>query len=241
METQKDIIKRNEFGRFIRIYPPKKCMDCHVKIIPKNSQRCKECHLKNFRNNFLIKKYLLTGEKEQILLGSLLGDGCILPSDYIKTARFIEGHSLKQIEYLNWKGKMLSLPSRFYQQTSKKMSRINGKFTKTNEDYTLYFYQTRFLPELWYYRELFYPHGKKVVTLEILEKLNLFGIAVWYMDDGYFNYPSQVGLCTNGFTLEEQKIIQKWFLEKYGIEWRIYKIKSGTYKLLMTKNCKYLI
>ncbi|GAI89835.1 unnamed protein product, partial [marine sediment metagenome] len=74
--------------------------------------------------------------------------------------------------------------------------------------------------------ELFYPRGKKIITREILNRIGDLGLAVWYMDDGHLSIPMRaitphIGLSTQGFTLEENKLIVDWFEKKYDFHFRI--------------------
>ena len=80
------------------------------------------------------------------------------------------------------------------------------------------------------YRELFYPNGKKIVTREILDKLDPLGLAVWYLDDGSYDYShKRLNIATNGFTLIENKIIHQYFKEKWNIDCKIQKAKTHYY------------
>ena len=40
--------------------------------------------------------------EEQIIIGSILGDGCLVGNK--RNPKFKENHSIKQEEYLRWKG-----------------------------------------------------------------------------------------------------------------------------------------
>ncbi|MEK6933135.1 MAG: hypothetical protein AABW56_05080, partial [Nanoarchaeota archaeon] len=69
-----------------------------------------------------------------------------------------------------------------------------------------------------YYRKLFYKNGKKIITRDILNLLNPRSLAIWICDDGsYDNRQGYIVLCTNSFTLEEHKIMQKYFREVWGL------------------------
>ena len=151
---------------------------------------------------------------EQILIGSLLGDGCI----YMNAGKYLtysEGHSHKQKEYLLWKNNHLSFNFNGY------YTNVNGykyiSINKTNNKRFKYLYY------------LFYFNGKKRVTKAILDKIDSLGLAVWYMDDGYYNYMGNcIDLYTCGFTLKENMLIQKWLSQKYNIDSKIY-IKKEKY------------
>lgn len=148
-------------------------------------------------NNLVFNK-----EQEQILLGSLLGDGCINLSktNYFRY-RYSEKHSFKQEAYLLWKN-----------------SYLNFKLDYNNEECRIRKSNLSFK----YYKELFYPTGKKIVTRGILNKLELLGLAIWYCDDGSYNYKGKsIEISTQSFGLNGNKIIQRWFKEKWRINSKI--------------------
>ena len=70
------------------------------------------------------------------------------------------------------------------------------------------------------------------MTREILDKLTVQGIAIWFMDDGSFykkdNEDGTKSICfdlrisTDSFSYEENQIICDFFREKYGINFYPY-------------------
>ncbi|PIV41896.1 MAG: hypothetical protein COX92_00195 [Candidatus Nealsonbacteria bacterium CG_4_10_14_0_2_um_filter_40_15] len=71
-------------------------------------------------------------------------------------------------------------------------------------------------PEFSRFRKLFYKRKKKVITNLILNRLTSFGLAIWIMDDGYYNKEHKfMDLYTMSFTYKEHLIIQNWFKKKY--------------------------
>ena len=160
---------------------------------------------------------------KQILLGSLLGDGSIF-SNSKRSAYYQEIHSIKQKDYLLWKyrnlGKFLGLKSRTYKTFEKTQKKYYGKIRINSKS----------LPELLYYRKLFYPNGKKTVSNQILDQINKLGLALWYCDDGNYHIIGKtVRIMTDGFSFEEQKLIKNWFLKSWGISCKIIKRKTGSY------------
>lgn len=163
------------------------------------------------RNSILIK---MIEEVEQILIGSLFGDGSLernkSESKGIRKTkpvgiRFKERHSMKQKEYLLWKKEILS-----------KMFAIKKYFSENA--ITIYSNVSPLLEE---YHSHFYPSGKgyKVFNLLMLNKLKPLGLAIWYMDDGHFNkrsYSSEIACDT-----KNAEIIKSWFNEKYNMDVKI--------------------
>ena len=150
--------------------------------------------------------------QEQILIGSILGDGSI--SHYAGYFRYCEEHSFKQKEYLLWKNKFLNYNQNTRIRTIKNNKHKLFSIRKNSKSFK----------ELYH---LFYPNGKKVVTQEILDKLTPLGLAVWYMDDGNLNYYcNSVNISTHGFSFEENQLISQWFESNFNIKTKIMKQKS---------------
>nr|DAF63646.1 MAG TPA: endonuclease [Podoviridae sp. ctz6O13] len=176
----------------------------------------KHLRRKNLKFNST-KKYTLTKqvlelspEQLEVLYGSLLGDMSIDLN--WKNARPIITHGGNQWEYFKHKctvfkdliGKPCTTP-RFDKRTMKYYKRYTVKFL-TNPLYTKL-------------KEELYPNGIKTVTQEWLDKITPRGLAYWFMDDGC----NSGIIATNSFSLEECKLIQQWFYDKWGVECSIRK------------------
>lgn len=157
-------------------------------------------HYKN--NHKTILKFNFN--QEQVLIGSILGDGCI-QLRYKRCYSYIEAHCLKQEKYLLWKNSFLN----FY------MGYTKHKLAKEGKQANIYKSNISFKK----YYNLFYPNGKKIVTKEILDMLELLGLAVWFMDDGNYNYWNKtIRIATLGFNLKENKIIQSYLKNKHNLK-----------------------
>jgi hypothetical protein len=155
--------------------------------------------------------------REQILLGTLLGDGYIGKlQNRSKSYSIVWEHSLEQSQYAIWKAEN-SLPNYSVYKRERFDSRTNSIYKSIRcysrvEDYKEY-------------RDLFYQESKEVCQ-EILDKLKPLGVAVWFMDDGNLYYNGNcchLNLAVNGFNQESVDRIVAHFKYKYGI---IFK-KSG--------------
>lgn len=107
-----------------------------------------------------------------ILIGSMLGDGGIRRTGEL-TACFVEHHSEKQKDYLDWK--------------VKEWGSFISKVSPSNKDGYLGFrlrtHGCRVLSPYW---KLFYPSGKgdKVFSNLDMSLIDSLALAVWFMDDG---------------------------------------------------------
>ena len=149
--------------------------------------------------------------KEQILLGTLLGDATIPKLiGKRKTYRIEWEHCLEQEEYALWKAEN-SLNNFSFSRRSRLDNRTNRIYN------SIVFYSTK--DNYQDYRELFYIDNK-AVTQHILDMLEPLGIAVWFMDDGNLYYNGNIchlTLSVNGFNEESVNRIINYFQNKYDI------------------------
>lgn len=155
--------------------------------------------------NDLYRKHF-TDRQEQILLGSLLGDGCIMQRTS-RNCEYTETHSVYQLEYISWKQREL--------YPFVKEVKIGHKNTQAT-------IKSVALPQLGFYRGSFYPSDKKIIPVESLEWLDTLALAVWYMDDGSISKRGIVKFCTHGFNLGNVGMMQGWLMTKYKINSRIH-------------------
>jgi len=157
----------------------------------------------------------LSEHQEQIILGSLLGDGFL-----DKSGSFRLRHSVKQIEYARWVLKKLSNHSTYEDvKVSDDYDERHDSFNKTCFFSTLSHSGIR---EIIKYT---YLDGERKVSIEWLNKINDLGLAIWFMDDGTTDFSHRntwdsLPVCkifTCSFSYAENKIIQGWFKDKYGI------------------------
>lgn len=155
---------------------------------------------------------MLTKEEKDILVGSLLGDGCLRIMDGCKAPAFSVSHSEKQKEYVFWKYEKLrkwvtTPPWREERTYHKNRSRktISWRFQTISNTVFSDLYNT------------FYKNGKKIIpeSLSLLLKNSPLALAVWLMDDGNRNHQS-VFLNTQSFSLKEQHRLSEVLHEVYG-------------------------
>jgi len=120
----------------------------------------------------------LTNVEYQLLVGSILGDGCIKRNGNFKTRYtrnyiFYEGHREKQFDYVQWKSKQLQV--------------FEARFSACPDKPELVTPQHPIFTML---KEKFYRNGsrrKNVIPLDLIEKMDEFGLFIWYLDDGGLN------------------------------------------------------
>lgn len=145
-------------------------------------QKMRSCidHTRSEEENTL-KLDDLENLERQVLLGSILGDGCIKTNGSGKKDGkkykprhycFYEGHAVVQAEYVKWKAKVLGrFGCRFMEKSSSTLSKSHPLLTKIHE--TVYGDKNH----------------KNCFPYELCSKLDLLGLLIWYLDDGYLGVP----------------------------------------------------
>jgi len=171
------------------------------------------------------KTIKLNESQEQLIIGSLLGDACLVEANYIsnkksksklKTYRLLFAHSEKQIEYLKHKKNILG------------GSKIGTR--KSGHGATIKHFAFCSKPTLEPFAKICLRDNKKSVTKEWLSQLKPEGLAYWFMDDGYTIKRSRTShgayLCTDSFNEEEIKLIQDCLI-RMGLETKVSHTKTG--------------
>ena len=154
----------------------------------------------------------LNDDQYQILLGSILGDGCIstLPS---KRYRLGITHGLPQKEYCDWKAKMFGETTHVIE---------NNGYSQTKA----VLFSTKIID-----LEKEIPKEKNIIPKWIMDDIDPRGISIWYMDDGSLSKEDySATLHTNTFNLETQKMFVDKF-NTYNIECTIQESKKKYYYL----------
>lgn len=160
----------------------------------------------------------------QLILGSLMGDARLeCRSKEIRqayTARLRIHQSDKQKDYVFWKYQML----RDFVQKGPRYTKV-WHDPKRNKDHYSWYFHTKTNESFGEIHKLFYKNGIKIVPPEVLETIEPFGLAVWYMDDGS-NNGSNITLNTHSFSLDEQESIQRMLQMKFNVASTIVKDRN---------------
>ena len=161
---------------------------------------------------------VLTDEQKSILIGSLLGDGC-LPKTKGSNSYFVFSQDRKQAGYVRW------LANKFkYWLTPKGVTFYTWRTSRIgNKVYVQHVvtFETIRHPVFTELRNWFYlDTGKKIVPFKIEESLTPLSIAVWFMDNG-----SQRKISTYNFTFFEVEILQSILKTKFDVDSEILKFK----------------
>lgn len=162
-------------------------------------------------------KSFLSDKCKEIILGSLLGDGSLKIHPPYKNARFSFRHSINQKEYFFWKAEQLKeITSKSYYWKSKQLDGLGGEKLR---------FQSLSLESLTDLYDLTCDKGKLRIRRKWLNMLSPLSLAIWWLDDGSLIVNGRRGvLCTDPFTLEDQKILARYLLKVWGVNTHIGKI-----------------
>lgn len=146
-----------------------------------------------------LRKVPLTNIQKEFIVGTLLGDAYLAPSNRLELK-----HSIKQLSYLLHKKEIMSNYINYV--------RFKTDFLKkTNKEYITCCCHTIQLPELEVFRNMFYVNNKKVIKECIAKYLTPFAMAIWYMDDGW-RHKNGMRISSESFTEKEHQTL-KWLIK----------------------------
>lgn len=158
----------------------------------------------------------------QIMIGCLMGDSHMSKPGMMSTVA-----SKKFKDYIEYKQKLLG------GNISDAWSGYKKEFSnlRINHGVTA---QTKIL------RELLYIDGKRSVV-NILDKVTPISLAFWYMDDGHWNKHHALHLHSEGYSLNDNILLQKMFKDRFNIEAEIEQRndKKHLYNLHLKKDNAY--
>lgn len=153
----------------------------------------------------------LTQKQKSLIIGAILGDGYLRIIPKRKNAFLEINHSAKQLDYVNWKFKILE-----------SIVKSGPKLRKGNGSRIAYRFYTRCLPEITDLFRIFYKGRKKIIPKNLI--LDSLVLAVWFMDDGSKTRNS-IYLNTQQFYLNDQIKLQNLLLNQFRIHSNLNKDK----------------
>ncbi|BBX74183.1 recombinase RecA [Mycobacterium shinjukuense] len=175
---------------------------------------------------------LLSDQQWEVVLGSLMGDGCLSPPvrQDSESARLRIGHGAQQSAYLDWKVSLLE----------------NIPHSRTVNSKGAVFVDFSPLAELHELRSAVYlGDGKKFLSEEYLKGLTPLSLAIWYMDDGSFSLRSKglqqrtqggsgrIEICVEAMSEGSQARLRDYLHDTYGLDVRLRKAGAAAKAVLV--------
>lgn len=159
-------------------------------------------------------------EHRNLIIAMSIGDGHIT-----KTGQLCLRHSTKQREYIKYKHNILT---KIYKAHWFEGTDINGYSYITSKSRTDIFLKVL--------RRVMYKDSKKILTRKLLNRIDLRGLAIWWMDDGtkgikYNKDRSKIKGCVYRLCLcttrEQCQLVLDWLKDTYDISFGITKEKNN--------------
>lgn len=143
---------------------------------------------------------MLTQRQKELVIGSLLGDGCLEKRG--NSVRFVFCQSEQRRFYVEWKCKELR------NVITEPIKRYERRDNRTGRTYCFYIFKTEAHPWFASVYEKFYCENekretKKIVPYDIKQMLTPFVLAVWFMDDGSLDRGAPI-LNTQAYSAQDQ-------------------------------------
>jgi hypothetical protein len=170
-----------------------------------------------------IKNINIEDIQKQIIVGTVLGDGCLYKTGHNFTLSF--SHCEKQKEYFYWKLEMLSpFISNFSINIDKRGNSIMHHGTTISHK------------DLNFFGEIFYDQNRiKHIPRDLEKYLTPIALAVWILDDGNLNEEVNMRIASMGFTKEENYMLIDYLKRCYDLDSdiRYYNRKDKIYPLIV--------
>ncbi len=169
----------------------------------------------------LKKSLVLTKRQQEIIVGTLLGDGHLETQDKGETYRLKIEHCGAQNEYLVWLYRELKswIPSTPYTKVK------NGKVYVGVRTYSHEAFRS--------FGRIFYQEGKKIIPTVVEKLFTPLSLAIWFMDDGSLKstrHQTYV-IHTLGYGRDELEGIQSILKNKFDLQTSLHKQKGKYWRL----------
>ncbi len=141
-------------------------------------------------------EHYLSPTQQQVVLGSILGDGSLRRVKTFNTSLRI-GHGANQDDYCRWKQSLFE-------------GLIGSQTTNLRGGHS---FDTIPMYELTSLFEQNYDERGKHPSQTLIDRLTPLAVAIWYMDDGTFDSERQnrCSISCPGFPLDKQQALVRWF------------------------------
>ena len=161
----------------------------------------------------------ITDRQMSIIMGTLLGDGCLKSQG--KTAYLSIAHTINQKEYILW----------LYDELKSICPTFPKEFV-SKEQYTTVYFASESRKDLKDIRDQIYTPSK-TVSPWWANQIDDLALSIWFMDDGHLAYinksKSEFSFATNSFSEKENYLLSSVLKDKFGINSTVRAIskKSG--------------
>ncbi len=173
------------------------------------------------------REYVMSADQEQVLVGSMLGDGHINQHGAFRAC-----HSQAQQYYAEWKAAALGGVTTLIAARGRSAPSVAIR--------------TPVIPHLKRLRAELYSGGKRSIPQHMVDRISDLALAVWVMDDGSLAERGYLSLCAEGFddaTLQRLRAwfsAQGWSPAEYGLAGR-FRFSARDSRAVMKRVARYVV
>lgn len=173
---------------------------------------------------------ILSQIQKEVLLGTILGDAHLE-----KNGRYVRlkiDHGIKQQDYVEYKYEV-------FKEFAASRPKIISVFDSRNSMvYQHVRFNTKSIPELVNFWNIFYYNRRKKVPNEIIELFySPLSLAIWFMDDGARRTDcNALRIHSTAYMLGENMLLKKLLWKNFGIKTNIHTVTKGSYALYIPAN-----
>lgn len=238
--TENPYLSNREIGKLLNL--SRGAIQWHIKSLGIHRDRKT---LQKYNNTVRSKEIEISESAEQIILGSILGDGSITKwvrgtdSKRNLNSHLVISHTEPQLEYLLYKKHLLENArikcQKVIKITKERLTKlcpeICGRSYTVKDRYTL---ATRRAITFNKYRDMFYKKVKYVNRY--IYKLKALGLAIWFMDDGT-KLHNTYSLSTQCFDLKSLRLLQKVLFHNFNLDTTLNKARTNQYNIYIKRKC----
>jgi len=165
----------------------------------------------------------MTNLQRQILLGTIIGDGCLFTSKANTNYRMNLAHSLKQKDYFMMKYNVLKTIDFLRLENYRERTWTDKR---THNEYSEIRLQTKVSTELTELYSVWYKDGKKIIPEKEIFQLDDLGLAVKYYDDGFILNSGGCSFSMCDYDDESIKNFRLFLLKKFDISTTVHRRKN---------------
>lgn len=190
------------------------------------------------RPRILKKDPILTEYQRQVLIGHLLGDGCLEIRGNAGRARLMVEQSFKQREFVEW---LFEIFKEFTKTFPKEKDYLSSNSKGYFKKHSIYF-STLSFKQFYEIHKMFYSSKKKIIPDDIEDLLTPLSLTVWFMGDGSIKSKECNGriINTHGFTKPEIENLCRILNKKFALRTSIRRQKDGLQIYISAKSAELL-
>ena len=186
------------------------------------------------RPRILKDELVLSDYQKEVLIGLLLGDGCLERSQNSLGARLKVSQNIKQNEFVAWLYEVF----KYFVQTPPKVKQTQRNSIRHEE----VVFNTLTHPCFKNFYDMFYPNKKKVIPESIDQFLTPTALTVWFMSDGSIKSKQSRGriLNTQSFLRPDIEKLICILKSKFNLQSSIRTQKDGLQIYISGKSAEIL-